>query len=287
MSTRPYICLKCQSHLARRTPPKIRVAFQSTSTKSSDYHRRAQGESSTVQPLRKPYIRPTFLQQTKVSPNSSKTPYSLGKLYGHAGRKKREDRERLNVDALGAPADVIVLRDTKVTTYTHVETVDPAEAPQPVDILATLDNERGLVGQKEVEENINHFRPKDGEQPQNRDDFNRLVQDVQSAFTVSQLARYIHNFSNGGKHDSSKAGTGSSIPRISPWMPETSKSIEQLDDESSRGYSLASYTAKQRLVLRLLRECWKLELPELEYGVGEVELELKPEDYELLLSKSM
>jgi hypothetical protein len=192
----------------------------------------------------------------------------------------------LDVDALGEPAEVIVLRDSKYTTYDYAKEYQVVEPVESIDILAALDNERGLVGQKEVEENINQFRPKKGEEPQDWDGFNKLVQDMQAGFTVSQLARYIQSFNEANGGEKSSPSVGFLIPRISPWMPESSKSTTYLDGDSTGGYSVASYTNKQRLVLRLIRECWKLALPEVEEGIGEVELELKPGDYDLLLSKS-
>jgi hypothetical protein len=209
----------------------------------------------------------------------------MGKLHGLHGKKLREERERLHIDALGEPADVIVLRDSKFRTYSHVQRIVAAEEPEPIDILASLDNERGLPGQQEVEENINQFRPKEGEGPQDWDAFNTLVKDIQAGFTTSQLARYVRSFSDVNGDDISAPRVPSLIPHISPWMPESSQAGQNSDDTYTRGYSLASYTSKQKLVLRLLRECWKVEVPELEYGVGEVELELKPKDYDLLLRK--
>jgi hypothetical protein len=288
MIVRPHICLRCQIRLAKGISSRSQVVFQSTAAKlqvasdpaTKEYTAEREGEIEPSQ------VRDSFAHQSKLPRRSVLSQYPLGKLYGHSGQKKRENRERLGIDALGEPTNVIVLRDTKLSTYTSKEYID-GEEPESIDILAALDNERGLVGQKEVEENINQFRPEDGKQPRNWDDFNKIVQELQKGFTVSQLARYIQSFEveNKGKSPS-KANAGFLIPRISPWMPETSRSIERLDDDSVRGYSAASYTSKQRLVLRLIRECWKLELPELEEGIGEVELELKPRDYDLLLSES-
>lgn len=283
MITRPHICLRCQLRLARLVPSRIQVAFQSSTTSRPNNLKNTRGEKA--EPIKQHHVRPGYLHQTDLSRRPLLSQYPMGRLYGHTGKKQREEREHLDISSLGEPADVIVLRDSKFRTYNYADTVEPDEAPQSIDILATLDSERGLVGHTEVEENINQFRPKGGEEPQDWNGFNSLVQNIQAGFTVSQLARYIQSFSEINEGNSTVRSSRSLIPRISPWMPETSLSTQHLDDGHTRGYSLASYTNKQRLVLRLLRECWKLELPELEGGVGEVELELKPSDYDLLLSK--
>lgn len=207
----------------------------------------------------------------------------MGKLYGHGGKKLREEREHLDFQALGENAEVIVLRDSRFTTYNRANKTKPDQEPKPIDILATLESERGLVGNKEVDENINQFRPKEGEEPQDWDTFNSLVQDLQAGFTATQLQRYIKAFS---KANTERPSATPLIPWVSPWVPATSQDTQNADGDYARGYSVASYTNKQKLALRLIRECWELELPELVAGIGEVELELNPKDYDLLLSKS-
>lgn len=260
---------------------RIRAAFNSTSAN------RPPGENGEDDDVKQPYIRSQSLYQTNASRNPLRSQESMGKLHGLHGKKLREERERLHIDALGEPADVIVLRDSKFRTYSHVQRIAAAEEPGSIDILAALDNERGLPGQQEVDENINQFRPKEGEGPQNWDEFNNLVKDIQAGFTTSQLARYIRSFADRNRDDVSISRDPFLIPLISPWMPESSQAGQHSDDTYTQGYSLASYTSKQKLVLRLLRECWKVEVPELEHGVGEVELELKPKDYDLLLRKDL
>lgn len=227
-------------------------------------------------------MRHGFLHQSDIARHPLRTLYPMGKLHGN---KQQQERERLDVEALGRPADVIVLRDPKFRTYSHVEIISPDEKPQSIDILAALDNERGLAGQQEVDENINQFRPKNGREPQDWDAFNTLVKDIQASFTISQLARYITSFTKAHGAEPSTPSDRLLIPRITQWMPVSSQTTKRSGDNHTPGYSLASYTYKQRMVLRLLRECWEVEVPELEASVGEVELELKPKDYDLLMSK--
>jgi hypothetical protein len=292
MITRPHVCLKCQLRLATRVPPrpsKIQAAFNSTSANRPDPRSsqpsgedREQGEV-----IKRPYLRPEQLHQTNLSRHPLRAQSPTRRVLGLRGKKPHEERERLDIDALGEPTDVIILKDSKFRTYSHAERLEPDEDPESVDILAALDNERGLPGQQEIEDNINQFRPNEGGGPQDWDAFNALVKDIQAGFTTSQLARYVRSFSKARGDDPSTTRDRLLIPNISPWIPETSKAAQHSDDIYTRGYSLASYTNKQKLVLKLLRDCWKVEVPELEFGVGEVELELKPKDYDLLLRKPL
>lgn len=283
MIVRLHICLRCQLRLARRASSRVQTAVHSTSAHPTNQPSGANGEQEII---KQPKIEPEYLHQTGFSHCSPQTQYPVQRLHGQYGKKLREDRECLDIDALGKPADVIVLRDSKFRTYNHVKMVEPDKEPQSIDILATLDSERGLPGQQEVADNINQFRPKEGEGPQDWNAFNSLVTDIQASFTVSQLARYIQSFARSHRDHLLTPRDRQLIPRISPWMPETSPTTQRSDGNYTRGYSLASYTNKQILALKILRECWKVELPDMEAGVGEVELELKSKDYDLLISKS-
>ena len=292
MISRPHVCLKCQLRLATRVssrPSRIQAAFNSSSANRPDSrHNHPSGEDGEREELiKRPHLRPKALQQADLPRRPLHAQIPSRTAHVLRGKKPYEERERLDIDALGTPADVIILKDSKFRTYSHVDRIEPDEDPESVDILATLDNERGLPGLHEIEDNINQFRPKEGEGPQDWDAFNTLLTDIQAGFTTSQLQRYVQSFSKAHKDDPSTYRDRFLIPNISPWMPETSKAAQHSDDGYTRGYSLASYTNKQKLVLRLLRDCWKVEVPELEFGVGEVELQLKPKDYDLLLRKPL
>jgi len=215
--------------------------------------------------------------------------HPLGKLFGYTGSMQREGRETLEIESLGKAAEVIVLRDSGLKFTRRTTVIPEAEKAEAVDILATLNRERGMVAHTQVDENISTFRPKAGEEPQDRQQFNELVQQIQSSFTISQLAKYIQTFSSG--QDSAapslrKAIKAKLIRRITPFLPQAAIDGDPTDPASVRGYSYPSYTPKQRLALRVMRECWKLRLPELEDGIGEIEVELNSPDFQLLSKTS-
>jgi len=214
--------------------------------------------------------------------------HPLGKLFGYTGSMQREGRETLQIKSLGKAAEVIVLRDSGLKFSRQTTVIPEDEKAEVVDILATLNKERGIVAHTQVDENINTFRPQIGKEPQDRQQFNELVQQIQSSFTISQLAKYIQTFSERQGPDTvylRKTLKTKMIRRISPFLPQAAIDNDPMDPASIRGYSFPSYTPKQRLALRVMRECWRLQLPELEDGIGEIEVELTPPDFQLL-SKS-
>ncbi|RFU30645.1 hypothetical protein B7463_g5681, partial [Scytalidium lignicola] len=269
--TSTHVCLRCQLRLAKRSiPTRVQIFHQSTEAsakQTTDNSQRARLRS------RDGFKRPNIRRG--------------GRLYGFRGNQLREDHETLNIEALGKPADVIVLRESRFNIFDSVPEIDPEEGPEKVDILAQLDNERGLVGWNEVEDNINEVMPKDGGGLQNWQEFDKLVRILQEGFTVSQLARYIQihgRYQQGLKEEQATGNPESPILRKSAWMPDVSKPGEQFDESSTRGYYWKSHTSKQRLVLRLVRECWDLEVPELANGIGEIEVHIRIADLDLLLA---
>lgn len=285
MIARPHICLRCQYSLSRRSAlSEIRVAFISTHLKRKKSNIVPDYPEHEEERIHAPVKRPLKLSRRPLGPQNHISEHPLGKLYGYTGQQLRENREKLGVDVLGEAAEVIVLRDSKIRNYTQSGYEESLEAQEGIDILAKLDEERGLVGWTEVEGNINDFRPIDGRHPQTREEFGDLLKGLQNGFTVPQLTKYLQTH---GRKDLADLApiTASLALRMSPWIPGVSESDERLDDDHLRGYDLESYTSKQRLVLRLLRECWKLELPFVEEGVGQIEVEIKPADLDLLLGE--
>lgn len=276
----PHICLRCQRGLAKRsTASASQVAFQSTGSKLRE---------------------PTFLSARtnrgdrhesgggSRSKQLERTDRPRTQLHGYRGQKLQEYREELNENSLGDRANVIVLRDSVLSLYeSGLDHLRPAK-PTHIDILGQLAEERGLVGQAEVDKNIDGFRPVS--ERQSWEDINELVRELQDGFTSSQLQKYIENFE--GRRDPQKPQEewvtphkNANILRVTAWLPGVSDIEEYFDNDPLRGYFLESHTIKQRLILRLLTECWTVELPELVDGIGQFEVEVRKEDLELLLSK--
>ncbi|CAG8962016.1 hypothetical protein HYFRA_00014124 [Hymenoscyphus fraxineus] len=216
---------------------------------------------------------------------------------------KYKDTEELDTTTFGKPSKIIVLRRSKIKKYAWEETRNRlVESKEPVDldsyILDRLDAERGLPSAKEVAENIEYFKPKKGEEPRDREQWNHLIQELQESFTTPQLLEYMEHY-NGEKISkldpaattkaiSSSQDEEAKILRQSPWVTELFDTDQYFDSGSQlRGYALASHTDKQKVVIRLLRECWELVLPDVENSIGSVEIAIRPHHLELLLRSDL
>ena len=232
--------------------------------------------------------RDTVYKQLPLT-NDRLTEHPLGRLHGFRGRKVREQAVGLGVDTLGAEAKVIVLRDAGIY-YSPRPEIEELKGGEAVDILAQLDAERGLIGQAEVEKNIEELKPKDPQKPITWDELQVIEQQLVNGFTVSQLVRYIGSFEERrkvrGLSDVVKTQKKYPGPIIeeSQWMPGKSENGEEFEESLLRGYGSDAFTPKQRLVLQLLRQCWHLEVREVIESIGEVELKIGGAELELLLS---
>lgn len=210
------------------------------------------------------------------------------KIFGRTGQKKREDVEDLGLPLLGEDGKVVVLRDSVLSKYYTSQQMLPQEA-EHIDILGQIDEERGLVGPKEVEANINMLKPAPGHQMYTWEEVSELVGKIQLGFTTPQLERYIKDNTVQPSEPAPLAlppKTRHVIKIATPWRPGISKVEHAFDNDPLRGYVLDSYTRKQKVILKLLIECWQIEALEIIDGIGQFEVFLDARDLELLLGMS-
>ncbi|KAF4632219.1 hypothetical protein G7Y89_g5905 [Cudoniella acicularis] len=296
-ASRPHICLRCQRRLARPfAPAAFQAAFQSTDTTSKPLDSTSSDKPAHTPPRRTALVPLSQYMHPLQLKNQSSLRYraveeQLGGFYGFRGTLLVKDNEPLKIDKLGKASKVIVLRESKIQRYEERKERPSEQESENVDIYARVEDERGLVGEEEVEENINAFRPEAGQEPANRAEFNDLVRRLQGGFTTLQLERYIDSHKKPPPAQAPQTHPQMTTPiddnvlilQCSTWERLHSEFDESLSHESLRGYALASHTAKQLLVVRLLRECWELELPERIVSlVGQLEFQLRPGDLEIL-----
>jgi len=291
MIARPHICLRCQLRLTKHPASRL----QSTDSKPpprADARTRLASVRDRILENGPPTAQRNgawgFTRPLKnISARDPRGDESDEiRLHGLTGQQQWENRESLPIDSLGRPSEVIILRDSKVKLYRPRDFVLPPSAGQAVDIQAVLDSERGLPGLKEINENIDSLRPNEGEEDSlNAGEFNKLFAQLQKGFTSQQLARYMQDVLVKDKLNESVASHDSPLLRVSPWVPGISESSETLWSSTISENLSKSYTSKQRLVLRLMRECWGVKVPDVEDGIGQIELELVPKDMDCLLSR--
>jgi hypothetical protein len=218
------------------------------------------------------------------------TEYPLGRLHGFRGHRLREKRAELSIDSLGKPAEVIVLRDTGFHSNPRPE-IEELKAPEKVDILTQLDAERGLITQADVEKNIEEFKPKT--KTISWEDLQQIQRQLVTGFTTSQLIKYSNAFGRWQNREeveehevSTRKASVGAIMRKTEWVPGISETGDEFDESALRGYGSEAFTPKQRLVLLLLRQCWQVEVQEVIESIGEVELEIRGTELELLIGMS-
>lgn len=315
----PHICLSCRLALQRRSQLTIQPqrrwqtnAIAPAATEATLQHQTPRDENSSQHdlpqseeplapdgrlykvPIRK--VERTFdsagwrnIGLPGKAPKDTLSEYPLGRLHGRGQETRRENVEKLASTSLGDPSKVIILRDSLVNLYTHKTEEMADKEAEHIDIQRQLKEERGLASEAEVNANIDGLRPKKGEEPTDRKGVNMLVQEFQEGFSQSQIDRYIRNYVGKIPRVKSEPAIvhqkGSRILRVTPWLPGISENEDEFDADPLRGYLLESHTSKQRSIIRLLRECWRLELPELETGVGQFEIKINRDDLETLLRK--
>jgi len=216
------------------------------------------------------------------------TEHPLGRLHGFRGHRLREKRAELNIDSLGKPAEVIVLRDAGFHSNPRPE-IEELKAIEKVDILTQLDSEKGLITQADVEKNIEEFKPKT--KIISWDELQKLQRQLVSGFTTSQLIKYsdAHGRRLKKRNEEPELDTRNDsigvIRRRTEWAPGISETGDKFEESTLRGYDSEAFTHKQRLVLLLLRQCWQLEAQEVVESIGEVELGVRSIELELLIGR--
>lgn len=302
---RPHICLQCQRNLSKRIAPSKSQStsfHQTASISNGEEHTSPPAEPQGFKIHRIPAQdqRRSSLSSRKGYSRRNEDPYTkpgdqfkkgAARLHGHRGRKLQEKLEDLNTNSLGDAAKVIVLHDSKYNFYTHLNRMKDQPAKH-VDIESLVMKEMGTVDPKEVTKSIDGL--KKGPAPQTWEELNEVVRVLSEGFTYSQLLRYLE-FASAltekvefpeEKLDEIQATVSPSrhISNVTSWMPGISNMSDHFDEDPLRGYYMPSHTSKQKIALKVIRECWKWDLPEVSEGLGQFEVQMSKSDLDLLTS---
>jgi hypothetical protein len=317
------VCLRCQIRLGQRPIPSLLCRTISTRSAAADDSSSAQADdtSSTQaeadEPSRaraddklgmeservsEPFSRSSawdpeenFTSQThqrknyRTLPTSPRWKRPLGRLVGGKENGQWETSEALEVKSLGKNAEVIVLRDAKFTSFlSEQKNTEVAEPAVNIDILKQLQSERGILSKNEIISNINDLRPTTEGNSLSWASLIDLVQVMEGGFTSGQMRQYIKAFEGKTKILPSLAPdliNTNGIVRVSAWVPEIFGPTELLKESPLIGYSTPSFTYKQICALEIIRQCWKVGVPDIEEGIGQAEVQFNPAELELLVSK--
>ncbi|KHN98725.1 uncharacterized protein MAM_03187 [Metarhizium album ARSEF 1941] len=190
-------------------------------------------------------------------------------------------RKSLGVDALGKPADAIIIKNPNKIRDPKKVTSEAVKEAQHVNVTGASFTWRDVISQKqdevdesgfskEIWENIEEMRPKD-RTIITRKDFDNLVEYLVDGFTAGQLMTYLSRAS------SYKTLRSTNEPPY-PWLTQQSAwaATEPLDRRS--------YKPKERQAVAILTAVWKLEIQEHIEGFGRTVVWLRPDIFSLVAS---
>lgn len=239
-----------------------------------------------------------------------KRPLDPRKRHLSRNRILTEEVEGLGSSMLGKPGHVIVMRDggryekkkgrTSATEPPEEEEEDDDnDEPnsEAIDIEAQLDSQRKPPTAQEVRENMDGLRPKTETTLPERD-FKKLQASLTEGFLSAQLHDYLQHCEQhplptkpvslpDEENEVPSKPHYNWIRNVSPWVPLGKEpSITQGTNPSLYGYLTDSATAKEKLVVRIMRQCWGLSIAELDTGLGETRVKMAARDFVLLMRAS-
>ncbi|KAI6089387.1 mitochondrial inner-membrane-bound regulator-domain-containing protein [Hypoxylon rubiginosum] len=304
------VCLRCRLRLLRQSTQPFQASNRNRIFKVRQPSLRCFASESTarfdVEPISEGGHNESFDGQAKTQDKKVRDNKehgfrrSKGRKRLSGGRVLSEGIEGLGSEILGKPGHVIVMRDQglfrKKNQLLAPESAQDESVSRPtIDIEALLDNQRRAPTAEEVRENINGLRPKTETTLPERA-FRKLQTLLTDGFLSVQLMAYLEYHK---KHGSSReipqanaelvkaadeAPQYDWIRSISPWIPlGDQQSIADGTDPNLYGYVTDSATAKTKLAVRILRECWGLSIAELSAGLGETRVKIRNSEFLLLM----
>ncbi|ORY55660.1 mitochondrial inner-membrane-bound regulator-domain-containing protein [Pseudomassariella vexata] len=220
----------------------------------------------------------------------------LQKQHFDRNRVLTEGSASLGSDMLGKPAYAILMKERGKIKDTPPPVSDDLDhalpTPEPVDIQALLNSQSGPVTDSEVRANIDELRPE--ETVLSAKEFRRIQKELESCFLNMQLQNYIEAFQaqneSAAEEDSEKTESQSNVgftwvKDITTWVPLATDSTGHARGPAQPlyGYLTASSSAKRRLALRIMRECWDLHSEKRVDDLGEVLVKMRNSEFILLL----
>ncbi|KAJ3568014.1 hypothetical protein NPX13_g6566 [Xylaria arbuscula] len=224
----------------------------------------------------------------------------LGRSYKHFKPQKRhmagdrilnEVARSLNHDMLGKPAYAIVMKDggkvaKRKASLKQYEVGIESGSPS---IEAVLDSQQEPVTTDATRSYIQSLRPK-SDKVLTRKEFEKLQDRLTSGFLVPQLQDYVIWYKSNAAQATPTASDSSpqrSYPRMkerSAWVPlQSETSVLDGINHIFEGYVSDTTTPKQRLAIRLMRECWDLSIADLQTQLGETWVKLENYDFITLM----
>lgn len=199
------------------------------------------------------------------------------------------DPRQLPVETLGQDAPVIVLRERGPWKRKKLKQDERPVESNP-NIEDYVDQEVGLSLDM-IMENIDELRP--GHRILPAREFKGVFDILMNGFTALHLETYVERHRQ-------RLAEGDETPFLgvipdevlsrpwivsqSRWTPEVQGAVADVP-HPLKGYILKTMPPKQRLAMKLMRECWGMSVQELLYGQGLLDLEMRELEFRLLTCK--
>lgn len=262
-------------------------------------------------------IEPSQVPITRYDPKRASVKRLRSRIHGTPGKKVREDSANIPIDSLGAPSEILILRDTDIGNTERKPSVkvwNKRSAASSKEILESLEKEKTVPDRQETIEQIEALRPTNGQEdgeggitiPQGQLD--RLIEKLNESFIIRQLRLYYESHSNKADQAIPKFGRdwknlGKQVKKaedrrsadvadelrsctVGVWRPGRWPLEQRLKAVPHHLHSTAvtgsRQTAKLRLIHEIIGRSWRVQSEEDAQAVGQLEVGVKTWQLKLL-----
>ncbi|KAK3311408.1 mitochondrial inner-membrane-bound regulator-domain-containing protein [Chaetomium strumarium] len=225
------------------------------------------------------------------------------RTYKSRGHLLAPEREGLSVDILGKPGSAIVLREKQALKKKHPsQLASDDSAGAPVDPDSLLPTGSTDVALEDVLLNIHELKPKDTQILPDKE-FRKLKHMLIDGFTNPQLMHYIREYrqlrqlereeEDAAAQAEAQADAEAEVEESleeppwvlarQPWVPLVENALEDVEPHLE-GYITKGMPPKERLAVRLMRECWGVSNEKVIDKDGHVSVTLSDVEFSLLTS---
>ncbi|KAI0118205.1 hypothetical protein GGR51DRAFT_207216 [Nemania sp. FL0031] len=300
------VCFRCRLRLLQQLTPVRYVASDATSDAATnaphvDVDVDVDGPTDAevpVQHVRDPANRnknrrPERKQQ-QLLPHLAWKKLNLHNRHVSGNRVLDEATRSLGTDMLGQPGYAIVMKDggkikKKQFPSLPIEPATESSSNVATSIEALVESQRQRPTIDQIRSNIHELQPADKALPEK--EFAKLKYMLTEGFLSTQLKSYMewHKSEAQGRSKKRVADTPSS-PKFSwikewlPWVPlQPESATAEATNFTLQGYISDTTTPKEKLAIRLMRECWQLSVIELDTQLGETQVKLHDHEFVLLM----
>ncbi|KAL2259903.1 hypothetical protein VTK26DRAFT_6258 [Humicola hyalothermophila] len=311
-----FVCLRCRLQLAgtpRRLPfptrfaaPPLRIprrcigtgaARPATEEHTSQQNGKSNAESSDTAKTEDTSEPTTGPDGEIAAPTRSyhiirpRLTTQQSRLYKSKGGKLLTPKdEGLSIDILGQPGSAIVLREQDVMKQPFERPeLEPQEAPEAQVDLSSFFQEKGTdATSDDILMNIHELKPQETRLLTEKE-FTALKDKLLDGFTALQLESYIKEYQE-TLQVAEELETAQETPpwvlELRPWVPAVEKPVNGINPKLE-GYITSGMSAKPKLAIRLMRECWDLSCQGVLDRDGHLILRVRDLEFSLLTIGSM